>query len=303
MYVSSQNLVQVATVLECGSFTRAAERLNTTQPTLSRAIATLEARLGHVLFQRSRHGVKATEAGRRLARQGASVLDALAAAQRSLRELQDGFPHEVRIGIGPVVAVGEASEVLADLAAAFADTIFRISCGAPDRLLYRLLAEEMDFIVAATDPAEMDGRVESRVLCDDGYGVFCRPRHPLTALDRDAAMRELPRAEWVMMDTIPAEIDTIFAGLGLAAPRARIHFSGEILGPLRLIQTSDHLGILPLRLSHHPLLAGAVTKLDVPFASPRRDIALCYRNAKTLDPRVLATVDAFETAFRRRSSA
>ena len=50
-------------VASCGSLSRAAIALGSSQPTLSRQIAQLEAQLGHALFERTTRGVRLTEAG------------------------------------------------------------------------------------------------------------------------------------------------------------------------------------------------------------------------------------------------
>jgi len=49
-----------------GSLSRAASALGSSQPTLSRQIAQLEAQLGHALFERSTRGVRLTDAGEAL---------------------------------------------------------------------------------------------------------------------------------------------------------------------------------------------------------------------------------------------
>jgi DNA-binding transcriptional LysR family regulator len=50
-------------VAHCGSLSRAAEALGSSQPTLSRRIAQLEAHVGAALFERTTRGVRLTEAG------------------------------------------------------------------------------------------------------------------------------------------------------------------------------------------------------------------------------------------------
>src|ERR1700741_16483 len=55
-----QTFIRIA---ELGSFGRAAELLNQTQPTVSRQIAALEQEVGSRLFVRHRHGVSLTQAG------------------------------------------------------------------------------------------------------------------------------------------------------------------------------------------------------------------------------------------------
>ena len=50
-------------VAQAGSLSRAALALGSSQPTLSRQVAQLEAQLGHALFERTTRGVRLTEAG------------------------------------------------------------------------------------------------------------------------------------------------------------------------------------------------------------------------------------------------
>jgi DNA-binding transcriptional LysR family regulator len=62
------------------NFSRAATRLGMAQPPLSRAIRTLERRLGVQLFERTSHEVSLTPAGQVLLTQSAKALDAISAA-------------------------------------------------------------------------------------------------------------------------------------------------------------------------------------------------------------------------------
>lgn len=61
-----RTLEYVVAVADLGHFSRAAERCNVSQPTLSLQIRSLETQLGIELFERSRHPVRLTPGGRRL---------------------------------------------------------------------------------------------------------------------------------------------------------------------------------------------------------------------------------------------
>jgi molybdate transport repressor ModE-like protein len=65
------------TVAETGSMNKAAERLGTSQPAVSRAISDLEHALGVSLVDRSPAGVEPTEYGRALIKRGLAVFDEL----------------------------------------------------------------------------------------------------------------------------------------------------------------------------------------------------------------------------------
>ena len=58
-------LAAFVAVAECGGFARAAARLRSSPPAVTRAIAALENRLGILLFNRSTRSVHLTEAGLR----------------------------------------------------------------------------------------------------------------------------------------------------------------------------------------------------------------------------------------------
>jgi DNA-binding transcriptional LysR family regulator len=70
-------------VLREGSLSGAARALGTTQPTMGRQVAALEASLGAKLFARSRDGLSPTEAGMRLIPSAEAMAAAAEAAQRS----------------------------------------------------------------------------------------------------------------------------------------------------------------------------------------------------------------------------
>ncbi|MCR0982362.1 LysR family transcriptional regulator [Roseomonas populi] len=71
-------------------FGRAARRLGMTQPPLSRQIQLLEARLGTVLLDRSRHGVALTAAGQAFLAEARAVL---AASERAIQAAQRAREH------------------------------------------------------------------------------------------------------------------------------------------------------------------------------------------------------------------
>ena len=64
--ISRTHLRQFLAVVDSGSFTRAADQIHVTQPTLSAGISALEQQLGTRLFARSNRRVQLTEAGNRL---------------------------------------------------------------------------------------------------------------------------------------------------------------------------------------------------------------------------------------------
>lgn len=91
-------LTYFVAVAETGSFTRAAERCNVAQPSLSQQIMKLEQELGEPLFDRLPRRVVLTEAGRMLLPRANSIL-------ADLQDIKQGLNADVEDGRG-VLSVG-----------------------------------------------------------------------------------------------------------------------------------------------------------------------------------------------------
>ncbi|KHK88965.1 LysR family transcriptional regulator [Novosphingobium malaysiense] len=95
-FVALQHFVAVAQ--EC-SFTRAAERVHTSRPALTRSIKRLESQVGAQLFERTTRSVVLTPAGTEFFREALVSLERIAVAAERARRIQDGDQARIRIGI------------------------------------------------------------------------------------------------------------------------------------------------------------------------------------------------------------
>src|SRR6516225_5714162 len=91
------DLVALLTVARERSFTRAAKRLGVSQSSLSRTVATLEARLGTLLLVRTTRSISTTEAGQRLLDSVAPKLEEIEAELQAVAELRERAVGTVRI--------------------------------------------------------------------------------------------------------------------------------------------------------------------------------------------------------------
>lgn len=97
------------------SFSRAAVRLNMTQPPLSRQIKLLEGQLGVELFTRSTRSVALTAAGRAFFVEAQSLLERAAAAELSARRFAQGDIGTVKISFVPSAVYEFLPKVIADI--------------------------------------------------------------------------------------------------------------------------------------------------------------------------------------------
>ena len=101
-------------VVREGSLSSAARTLGTTQPTMGRQVAALEASLGVKLFTRSLDGLSPTEAGLRLIPSVEAMAAAAEAAQRSASGEVDEERGTVRITASQVIGGEVLPSILAD---------------------------------------------------------------------------------------------------------------------------------------------------------------------------------------------
>src|SRR5437867_7875366 len=107
-----QDLHVLMTVVQAGSMGKAAERLNTVQPAISRSIAELEHALGVRLLDRHRQGIEPTEYGRALLDCGVAVFDDLRQGVKNIAFLADPTAWDLRIGTTTLLAASFGSAIV-----------------------------------------------------------------------------------------------------------------------------------------------------------------------------------------------
>lgn len=111
-----RQLRALVAVADAGSIGRAADRLGTTQPPLSRLILRLERQLGCALVHRHARGVTLTAAGAALLPAARRVLDAVSDFDRAAAEVTAGRAGWLRVG-----TTEGAATLIRDALRAFAD--------------------------------------------------------------------------------------------------------------------------------------------------------------------------------------
>ncbi|CAL9315237.1 MULTISPECIES: LysR substrate-binding domain-containing protein [unclassified Streptomyces] len=107
-----QQLVYFVAVAETRHFTRAAERVHVSQPSLSQQIRALEKELGAELFSRARGNIALTDAGEALLPLARRILADADTARQEVQELAQLRRGRVRLGATPSLCTGLLPEVL-----------------------------------------------------------------------------------------------------------------------------------------------------------------------------------------------
>ena len=94
-----KQLTAFVTTVQEGNISKAAHKLNISQPPLSTKLKELEAELGVTLFERGPRQIELTQAGRIFYRRATAILELLALSQSELNDYKLGKSGTLRIGI------------------------------------------------------------------------------------------------------------------------------------------------------------------------------------------------------------
>jgi DNA-binding transcriptional LysR family regulator len=159
-----------------GSFSRAAEQLHTTQPSLSRQIRQLERDMGVPLFERSATGTALTPAGAALHRH-ALLLLRLADASRDMAQSATRHTREILdIGVPPGLPTTWLLGVLADLEADVPHAAVNLTEASSVEQLRMIREGHLDLALVHGQPP---GELRSARVLTHPFGVALRPGHPL----------------------------------------------------------------------------------------------------------------------------
>ena len=138
-------------VLETGSLSGAARRLNLAQPTVRTRIEALETALGTPLFTRSPGGLTPTERGQALHEHARAMALASDAFVRTASAAPDEIAGTVRVTASEVIAVEALPPVLATLARRYPRLVIELS---PSNRNEDMLRREADVAVRMVPPRQ-----------------------------------------------------------------------------------------------------------------------------------------------------
>jgi LysR family transcriptional regulator, hydrogen peroxide-inducible genes activator len=131
-------------IVETGGFSRAAERCNIAQPSLSQQIKKLEHELGRPLFDRLGRKVSLTEAGNMLLPHARKILEELTAIQVGIHnKIEDGY-GTLTVGFIPTIAPFVLPSVIRRFSRQFPQAKLEVHEGLTEQLIEKIIAAELD---------------------------------------------------------------------------------------------------------------------------------------------------------------
>ncbi len=207
---------------DCGSFSKAAERLYITHTAVIKQLNNLESRMGVRLLERSNQGVKLTAAGEVFYKEAAALVRLSQEAVRRVRSA--GRPEQVTLRVGtsalcPCQGFLEFWQRDEEGGARFR---FQIVPFSDDRRRYEHLGRDFDFLVGPHDNLPARDKCRFMAIGQCGFVLLMGRGHPL-ARKKSLKFRDLQGETVMVMSPGTSPInDGIRGALAASQPGAAI---------------------------------------------------------------------------------
>lgn len=272
---SLQQLRYLVAVADTLNFSRAAERLNVTQPTLSAQIGALEARLGATLFERNRARVLPTAKGIAIAGRARAVLREVETI-RDLARDGDGSGGVLRLGVVHTVGAYLLSVAMPALRRTHPDLRLHVREDRPERLLTGLGEGAQDALILPEDPARPDFEVTP--LLHEALQVVLPADHRLAAR-RVIAPGDLAGETVLTIESWHRLHDQIAELCRSTGAELARDYEGTSLDTVRqMVATGMGIALLPvLYVRSEVIRETLVVARPLAHGAPRRRIVFAWR--------------------------
>jgi DNA-binding transcriptional LysR family regulator len=290
------NLLRTFVVIaEVKSITRAAERLNLKQPSVSNALRRLEDRVGRRLVERDATRFELTEVGRLLYEQSVEVFGTISQLPLLMRGISDDVTGHVMIATASHVVSPLFDQALSEFHRNYPRASITISVAASTEVAKQVRERRASFgicLVSQRDPA-----LEYAMVYREFFGFFCGPHHRLygqTGLTL-ADLRDEP--------SVSFQTDHISDALRpVALLRSEARLNADVVGVSssleevrRMIVAGLGIGPLPLHVARRDVADGTLWRLPPYDAPPAIDIFLLVNPDKAMNRAEKALLSGLQT--------
>ncbi|RBH54934.1 MULTISPECIES: transcriptional regulator CynR [Pseudomonas] len=254
------------------NFTRAAEALHVSQPTLSQQIRQLEDSLGAALFDRSGRSIRLTDAGEAYVRFARLALQDLEAGKRAMHDVQDLSRGSLRLAMTPTFTAYLIAPLLHRFHSLYPGITLSVEEMTQDRLEAALAEDRLDIGIAFTGMHLAD--IQGEALFSETLSLMVGAAHP-QATGKTLTVDELERQSLVLLSQDFAtrqHIDLYCRQHGIV-PRIAIE-ANSISAIVELVRRGQLATILPAAIA---LEQPGLVALELTPALPQRTVALLSR--------------------------
>jgi len=270
--------------VDSGSLSGAAREIHVAQPTISHALARLEAELGvRVLTRGARAPMRVTEAGQRLAERARQALAALGAVQDDLAQVKSGARGQLRLCAVQSACVSLLPRALAAFASAHPGVELSVRTLAAEKIAKAVASGQADLGFVAGAPSFALRDVDRELLRREELVALVRKSDPLA---RRKVLRLAALAERALVLVPPATftgeiIHEACRTAGFVPKVVLTLSSAEAL--CEVVRSGLALTILPAGyLRRTESSADGLVAVRLKDPTPRRDLWLVRRRSTSL---------------------
>jgi len=160
------------------NMSRAADILHISQPTLSKAVHSLEEELGTKLFIRKSFSVQLTEEGILLRKRAADLIEMADKIESEFQTLDDLTGGDVYFGLAESYEIRHLARVIRDFTVLYPNFHYHITSGDTEQVTEKLDKGILDFAVLVEQPDETKYRYQ-KLPGSDTWGLVFRSDDPL----------------------------------------------------------------------------------------------------------------------------
>lgn len=253
-------------------FTKAAERLGVSQPTLSLQIRALEDEFGIALFDRIGKRIALTEAGAMLREHGHAIVRSVEYAKESINELRTFRRGSATIAVLPSDLDYRISKLLIDYHSEYPQ--IKLSVKPTIEVTRLVLDNEADLGIGLM--SQRDERLVAIPICTEEYALVVSRQHEL------AGLSSIPASELANIDMVMYPEDAI--GRKLVDETFREHGfkirtvmeSGSVTSLLQLVKANIGATVQPIALIES-INDPAFRCIPIEGGAPARRLCVMYR--------------------------
>jgi DNA-binding transcriptional LysR family regulator len=277
------------------SFSRAAEVLQLTQPSITARIQALERELGEELFERGGRGVRLTDAGHAFLPYVEKLLQTLQEARDAVDEVRNVQLGSLRLGSAITISTYVLPRILSRFCQRYPGVDVVVRTGRSEQVLSMLLSDEVQVgLVRSLANAE----VETIDLYEDEIVLVAPPSHRFAAARR-ATIAEAASEPIVLFDrgsSYYGLINNFFRQAGVI-PNVAMELD-SLEATKRMVEEGLGIALVPAVTVQRELELGTLVQIDLADAAPmRRPISLIYRRNRKRPRTVEAFIDELTAIF------
>jgi DNA-binding transcriptional LysR family regulator len=267
------------------SFSKAAEALFLTQPSVTARIQSLERDLGEALFERNGRGVRMTEMGAGFLPYARRALKALQDGRDSIEGMRNLDIGSLKLGSALTVSTYVLPKILKKYTTAYPGVEVSVHTGRSEQVLQMVLQDEVH---CALERTVHHAEIVTVPLYEDDLVLVAPPEHRF-AQKRGATVEEIGREPLILFDkgsSYNALIQGVFRQHGIV-PKTLMEMD-TIEATKKMVEEGMGIALLPKVSTEREIEIGRLVTVNVTNATmPRRQISLIYRKNRK-HPRAVA---------------